>query len=185
MTLTLPAHFNYEGKTLDDATTFFDAYFIASAVTEVPLIFNRWAVLAGIGAILGREYYLPFGRGKIFPNLYCMFIGDPGARKSTAIKDLTRFLRKAGYTSIAAAKTSKEQFLDDLQHGGCDHETGPEAAASDELLMQEMFGESSLDESSSSPLLIAADEFNNFLGVGNLDFISLLGELFDYDGIYK
>ncbi|MFK5283171.1 hypothetical protein ACI3PL_26730, partial [Lacticaseibacillus paracasei] len=31
---------------------------------------------------------------------------------------------------------------------------------------------------------IAADEFNNFIGLGNTDFISILGELWDYEGVY-
>ncbi len=31
---------------------------------------------------------------------------------------------------------------------------------------------------------IAADEFNTFIGLGNTDFISILGDLWDYEGVY-
>jgi len=31
---------------------------------------------------------------------------------------------------------------------------------------------------------VAADEFNNFIGIGNLEFASILGELWDYDDVY-
>ncbi len=33
-------------------------------------------------------------------------------------------------------------------------------------------------------MFIAADEFNNFIGINNADFVSILGELWDYDGVY-
>lgn len=176
----IPEKFNYASKQLEDASTFFDAYFTFSAVTEVPIIYNRWTSLAAISAILGKSYFLPFGRGRIYPNIYCMLIGVPGARKSSAIKDMVRTLRAAQYETIAAAKTSKEQFLADLQYGGADVELEEKG----QVVMREMFGEDAelCDE---SPLLIAADEFNNFIGAGNLEFISLLGELYDFEGIYK
>ena len=34
-------------------------------------------------------------------------------------------------------------------------------------------------------MYIACDEFNDFIGIGNLEFISLLGNLWDYNGVFK
>lgn len=101
-----------------------------------------------------------------------MLIGSPGTRKSTAIKLIKHVLQAANYTTIAADKTTKEKFLLDL--AGEDSTT--------DLSELHIFGEESQDP---KEMLIAADEFNDFVGIGNIEFISLLGTLWDYNGVYR
>ena len=111
-----------------------------------------------------------------------MLIGSPGTKKSSAIKIGAKLLKQAGYTTFAAKKTRQEQFLLDMA------EQSSEDGDVDEILDQNIFGESdSIDNLESRPpaeCFVAADEFNNFIGVGNLDFMSILGELWDYEGVY-
>ena len=92
----------------------FELYFEYVRDTEPPLIYHRWSLIAAVGAFLGRRYYMPFGDGRIFPNQYVMLIGNPGTRKSTAIKTSKKLLSSAGYDMFAAEKTTKEKFLQDL-----------------------------------------------------------------------
>ncbi len=105
-------------------------------------------------------------------------MGSPGTRKSTAIKVAASFIRKAGYTSVAAERTTKEKFLMDLAGVASEHD-GP--SEPDDLMEMNLFGEQEGD----AEILIAADEFNIFVGNGNIEFLSLLGGLWDYDGVFE
>lgn len=130
-------------------------------------------MIAAIGALLERNYYFEHGHFHINPNIYCMLIGVPGTRKSTAIKLTTRLLKSIGYSTFAAEKTSKEKFILDLAEGKQDGQ---------DVLDQVLFGD---DVTSCTPCFIAADEFNDFFGNNNLEFISLLGSLWDFSGPYE
>lgn len=161
---------------------FFNHYisYMADSAGEVPAFFNRWSLISGIGALLGRKYYLSHGNFQINPNIYCMLIGSPGTRKSSAIKLLKKFILAAGYDKIAASKTTKEKFLMDL--AGIGEDDSPADAQS--ILDQNLWGDEP-EIKEDAELFVMADEFNNFLGNGNIEFISLLGELWDYEGIYE
>lgn len=152
----------------------------ASESSEVPAIFHRWAAIAGLGAYLGRQYYFQHGHFNIYPNIYSMLIGSPGTRKSTAIKLMKKILLEAGYNTIAADKTTKEKFLMDLAGETSEHDT---KLTPDQLLDQNLFGSDS--ETQDAEVFVMADEFNDFFGNGNVEFISLLGTLWDYSGTYR
>lgn len=153
----------------------FDAYFKYVEDTESPIIFHRWSLLTALGAHLGRNYYLPFGDFRIFPNMYVMLIGEPGTRKSSAVKLARKAVASAGYSKFAFDKTSKEKFLMDLAgegEGGVPHTV-------DSLVMDTLFGAGVGGEP--KEVFVVADEFNDFAGTGNLEFFSLLGSLWDWD----
>jgi len=161
---------------------FFSLYFQYTADTEVPAFFHRWAALNGIGAYLGRGFHFNHGHFNIYPNTYCMLIGSPGTRKSTAIKLMKSLLKKAGYETIAADRTTKEKFLLDLSGDTGEPDSGAGAKKEYSLDTMNIFGEDY--DTTDKEMLIAADEFNDFIGLGNHDFISLLGNLWDYNGTY-
>jgi len=155
---------------------FITRYFSYTDKTEPPKLFHRWAALVGIGAYLGRRFYMRQGHFKIHPNMYCMLVGVSGSRKSTAIKLMKKLLVSTGYDTFAADKTTKEKFLLDLAGEDGSGEVIDPAYAN-------IFGADF--EAYDREILIAADEFNDFIGIGNLEFISTLGSLWDYEGIYK
>ena len=126
-----------------------------------------------------------------------MLIGVPGTRKSTAINIAEKLLRKAGYTSFAAKKTRQEKFLIDLADQGkrlAHTENAAVGGDVDSILDQNLWGDTDPAVDSETieyyydkpivPLLIAADEFNIFIGEHNTDFISLLGDFWDMDRIF-
>ena len=161
---------------------FFSLYFKYVADTEPPIIFHRWSVIPAIGALLGRQFWLPFGDGRLFPNHYTMLIGDPGTRKSTAIKRAKKILRLSGYDKFSAETTTKEKLMLDLAGMDDDKDSrgrGKEAAIN--VLANLNLGGGSGEAGEPAEVFIAADEFNNFMGSGNLDFQSLLGEWWDWD----
>lgn len=162
-----------------------DAYIEYRSETEPPVIYHRWSMITAIGALLGRRYYIPFGDGNIYPNLYCMLVGGVGTRKSTAIKGSTRLIKSVGYNYFSARKTSKERFLVDLE-GLTDDETGQTILIgdNDSITNDNLFGnpgDNSGIIQDVKEVLIAADEFNEFSIGDKLDFYSLLGDLWDWD----
>lgn len=157
---------------------FFSQYLAYNKDTEAPAIFYRWSLLSGIGAFLGRQYYFEHGHFTIYPNMYTMLIGSAGTRKSYSIKLMRKILLEAGYNTIAADKTTKEKFLLDLDGTSDDVSVGMNGH---DFLDQNLFGEDNVDRE----IFVMADEFNDFFGNNNIEFISLLGTLWDYTGVYR
>jgi hypothetical protein len=156
---------------------FFEEYLKYTAGGEVPICFHRWGAILGIATILERNVFLQHGHGHIYPNMYAMLIGTAGTKKSTAIKLIKKILIKAGYTHIAAERTSKEKYLADLSSQN--DESHP-----DDILDQNIFGATANDAIVTSNF-IAADEANDFFGIGNIEFLSVLGSLWDWEGKYE
>ena len=148
---------------------------------EVPVVFHRWSFLTILGAWLGNQFYLEFGNKPINCNMYVMLMGGAGSRKTTAINIAVDFLKLCGYDKIAATKTSKEKFLVALA-GGVD--SANIVNKDDDILERNLFGDM---PASSQPceILIAAEEFNIFVGNGNIEFLSTLGALWDYRGKFN
>lgn len=150
---------------------FLSLYLSYTEDTEVPRFFSRWAALSLVAAYLGRQVHLKLGHFDIHPNLYTMLIGSPGTRKSTAIKTAKNLLTNVGYDYFSAERTSKEKFLLDLSGEGVNGV---------DIMEQNLFGA----QDAPAEMYIAADEFNDYIGTGNIEFISMLGSLWDYKGTY-
>ena len=158
-----------------NSNDFISNYLEYASDTEAPAIFHRWSILSTIGAYLGRQFYFSHGHFTIYPNMYVMLMGSPGTRKSTSIKLAKKILTGAGYNSIAADKSTKEKFILDL--------AGSELESSaDSILDQNLWGGTAGND---AHIFVMADEFNDFFGNNILDFVSFLGTLWDYSGVYK
>lgn len=173
----------------DNPENFIDLYLSYTAKTECPTFFHRWTAITSLAAYLGRSIYFKHGHFTLHPNLYVMLIGSPGTKKSSAIKIGAKLLKQAGYTTFAAKKTRQEKFLQDMA------DMAPSAEESGDILDMNLFGEDTGAEDKGdcsanyegkppAECFVAADEFNNFIGIGNIDFVSILGELWDYEGVF-
>lgn len=168
---------------------FISTYLEYTSKTECPTFFHRWCALSSLAAWIGRDIYFPFGHTKVHANMYVMLVGLAGTKKSTAIKIGSKLLKQAGYKNFAAKKTRQEKFLIDMASisGIVEGElsSGGKLDESD-ILDANLFGneEASADHLPSAECFISADEINNFIGTGNLDFMSILGELWDIDEPY-
>lgn len=178
-------------------TNLFSLYFDYVQDTEAPIQFHRWSLIAAVGALLGRNFWMPFGTSRIFPNQYIMLVGNPGTRKSSAIKQVKRILARSGYDHFGADKTTKEKFLLDLE--GLPESYGDfnghnrngfskskhsrsDGVSPEDVLRNLSFGDDeAIVDRVPREVFVCADEFNEFTGSGNLDFFSLLGALWDWD----
>jgi len=153
---------------------FFTAYldFVDLKATESPAIYHRWVCASMIGAMMGRQIYLPFGHGKIYPNQYIMLMGSPATKKGTAMKVGERFLRATGYDRFSADKNSKEQFLKGMKQFDGDNENG--------LMDLEV-----LTFDAPAECYLYAEEFVDFIGQGDTGFMMMLTKLWDNPEVYK
>lgn len=160
----------------------FQKYLTYTKDTEPPRHYHRWSLIVSIGALLGRNVYFDHGSiGKIYPNLYCMFIGESGTRKSTAIKMSKRFMSAAGYDTFAAEKTSKEKFLIDLS-GKVDDPglaVGKKKLNGHDVTLENLWGEDY--DRTPREVFIVADEYNEFAGSSNHELHTTLGNLWNWD----
>lgn len=154
---------------------FLSSYLTYASDNECPTTFHRWSALSLVGAWLGRRFSFQLGHFRVNPNLYVMLMGSPGTRKSTSIKIASTLIKKAGYANVCADRITKEKFLLDL--AGEDTEY-----SNQDILDANLFGASN---SETAECLIAADEFNTFIGNGNIEFLSLLGVLWDHNGVFQ
>lgn len=157
-----------------------DDYLAYTDESEPPKVFHRWSMLVSVGALLGRNFYMRHGHFNVFPNVYVMLIGGTGSRKSSAIKMAQRVVAASGYDTFAKKKTSKEKFLCDLAGIDTDLMNGQSNRG---LKLADVTSENLWGKEHKEPaeMFIVADEFNEFAGVNNMDFYSMLGDMWDWD----
>lgn len=136
------------------------------------MLYHRWSIIAMTAALLGRQCWLPFGHGTIMPNHYTMLMGSPGSRKGVAIGVIRRLMTRVGYSRFSADKTSKERFLMDMKQTD-DELVGTLADIEDMMI----------DEAAES--FILAGEFTDFIGTNNMEFVTMLTNLWDNLNVYK
>lgn len=151
-----------------------DSYLKYTEDTEPPIQFHRWSFLSCIGSAMGKNVWIDHGHNRIYPNMYTMLVGVPGTRKSTAIGMAKKLLMRSGYNNFAFNRSSKEKFLLDFETGfdvaGLDN--GDKFAAALDKPFEPTFRDY-------AEAFICADEFADFIGPNNANFINLLTILWD------
>lgn len=151
---------------------------LVTPCTESPIVYHDWAILTALGAMLSRNVWLEFGVDKVYPNLYTILLGPAAGRKSSAINFARKFIEHAGFQEFAKDKSSKEKFLSDLARG-FGKKKQLISPTEVELLLDANEEDLEIIASPASNVLIAAGELLDFLGAGDLPFITLLVNLWD------
>lgn len=147
---------------------FFAEYFKYVGKTEAPNIFHRWCGLSVLSSLVGRDLVFPFGHKPLYANQYILLVGMPGTRKSSAIGIARSILEGAGYTTFAKDRSSKERFFADMVR----------KFSEDEDLID-------LVMDAPSEMLISNGEFLDFIGQGDMQFLTALTNLWDNLPIYE
>jgi Protein of unknown function (DUF3987) len=182
---------------------FLEAYLQYTHNTESPRLLHIWAALSAVSACLGRRCWFESGR-PIWPNMYVVFSGLPGGRKSSAIDNVTELLKKVtsirfspddtggqrqglikAMTTVGEGKDDKEEYeqmLRDLERA-----QNPETFA-------EMNGHTShvvdklkkvkFDIRDPHSMYIASGELKSFIGENNSQMLTFLLRMWD-GGSYK
>lgn len=148
-------------RLLDD---WLKAYVELMENTEPAKLFDIWTGYSTIASALRRKVDLRLGRLVYYPNIYVVFVAEPGiARKTEAIKHGVEFLRTIPDIRLASDSTTKEALGDAIE----------EAKNEDCLSDGSIFAHSSLN--------IISKEFESFLGQKkeNSRMLVALTDLFD------
>lgn len=132
--------------------------------TEAAAVFDKWTAHSMIAAALRKKVKLPYGRINYYPNLYVLFVAEPGiARKSQAINFGVKILSEIPEIVLSADQITKEALLQDM-----------EANKQEEPLSNgDIFVHSSIS--------IISKEFESFMGQkkDNTKMIVFLTDMFD------
>lgn len=161
--------------TLKSSSSFFQMYFEYVGHTEAPISFHRWSAISVVGALLGRNFRFPFGHIDLYPTQYIMLIGGAGSRKSSAIGIAQKLAKSTGYNKFADDRLSKEMFLKSMAY-----QEQPIIEDDDDL---EDLLDLTIDEPSEK--YVVADEFLDFMGMNNLEFMTMLTKLWDSKDEYR
>lgn len=167
----------------DSVHDFLNTYRAYTSSAFVPRLYSAWAGIMAISSILSHQVWITRDFYRIYPNLYVMMIGKPGTGKGTSAYILKEILNAASFSKYAPDRTTKEKFLLDLEQG---FEFSHTSSAGTDGTLDSYF--SSAGESEPrlcSDVLILAEEFNDFMGSDNIDFITLLTALWSYSGTYR
>jgi hypothetical protein len=141
-----------------------DSYLLFMKNTEPAAAYDKWTAHSIIAAALRKKVRLPYGRINYYPNLYVLFVSEPGvARKSQAISFGVKMLSEIPDVVMSADQITKQALLQDL-----------ESAAMDEPMPSgESFRHSSIS--------IISKEFESFIGQknNNTEMIVFLTDMFD------
>lgn len=142
------------------------------------MLFNKWGGVMAVAATLGKQFWLNRGHFRVYPNLYAMLIGGPGTGKGVTFGILKSVLDSTSFRAFAADKSSKEKFIEDFAKG---FDFRSDIADANDYESLALFSE----EHTPREVFIAAEEFNDFIGQNNLEFIGLLTKLWSYTGVYS
>lgn len=135
-----------------------------TAGTESAGVFHKWTALSIIAGALGKKVWFNFGRIRVHPNLFVVFVAEPGiARKTQAITFGEEIVSEIPSIIRSADAITPQAMLEDL-----------ELARQEEQLPDGTTFEH-------NSLYIISGEFESFLGQkgDNQKMVVLLTDLFD------
>lgn len=146
--------------------SFLKDYSIFASGDEAPQEFHEWAGLYVLSSCCGPNLWLDMGKYNLQPNLYVMFVGPPGIRKSTAKNVAGDVLRSIKGIPIIPSSITKEALVKDLSDPKSRHR----------LVYKWMDKPRNFTKAA-----ILSDEFINLVSHGGdpLGYIQLLTELYN------
>lgn len=148
--------------------TYLDNYAIYSSGNEAPPIYHKWAGICTLSNLISRKVWVEQGFFTVYPNLYVIFVGNPGNGKSTAMKiarDLIR-VTDPDYTPIVPSSITRESLTKDLGDSGNKY-----------LKSYELHGK----QVPYTPANIFANEIVTLLGSNPIGMIEFFTDIWDED----
>lgn len=128
-----------------------------------PVIYTRWAGIFAIAAALERKVWIRTKKGKLFPNVYVVTVGPPGAGKTLATSVVHDMLCELEEHHIAPTSVTKASLIDALTNA----ERRIIRPGEDPAII------------SFNSLIITSDELGVFLPSYENDFMNVLTNIYD------
>lgn len=147
---------------------FVDTYMEYTEERPSPALFRKWAAITTLGGSLERRIWTLTKAGHQYANLYTMLVGGPGVGKSQAIGPAAKLLKATKKFSVAPNNVSRASFVDAL------------AKVAQSRLKPDKSGTFTYHH-----LFVFAAELGVFLSEHDLQFLSIINELFDNIDCYR
>lgn len=128
-----------------------------------PKLFTKWAGIFAIAAALERKVWIRNNKGQLFPNLYVITVGPPGAGKTLSTAVVYEFLNKLEDHWIAPTSVTKASLIDAL------------AGAERKIIRPT----DTPAITTFNSLTVASDELGVFLPAYENDFMNVLTNIYD------
>lgn len=153
---------------------------------DIPILYHYWCGVSAIAAMIGKRAWFQRGHIDVYPNFYTMLLGGPGVGKGVSIGIIQKILRSSGYKTFAANRSSKEKFLADFHDGFERDSQAAKLRKAQQLFhsLDDLLNDANPTEEKRE-VLIVAEEFNDFLGTNNAEFVMLLTEMWSHTGPYE
>lgn len=152
--------------------------------TEPPRIMHTWAAIMSASACLGRHVWCETGLKKNYANNYCLLVGPPGTRKSSAISAAVNVMQDCTDVKFAPDDTGGQR--QGLISAIADSNDNLLSEKANDIMLGDIskLGDIRLNLSpdkdpDSHSMFINASEFGSFLGQGSLDMTRFLVKMWD------
>lgn len=141
---------------------FVDSFLEFTEDIASPAIFRLWSGIAAVAGAMERKCWVRTRQGAVFPNLFTMFVAEPGVGKTESIKITEGLWRSTQKLHVAPKRLTVASLIDNLKDAS-QIKVGGVGRANYEF----------------HSLQIPLTEFGSFLSAHDLDMLSTLNDLYD------
>ena len=146
---------------------FVDQFLTYTEERPSPEIFRKWAAITTLSGALEKRVWTMTKAGPQFANLYTMLVAPPGVGKSQAINPAEQLLKATKKYQISPNSVTAASFIDALARQ-------PRTVLLPDNKMLQYHH-----------LFVFAAELGVFLNAHDLNFLSIINELFDHKDSYR
>lgn len=147
---------------------FIDSFVAFTDERPSPELFRKWAAITTLSGALEKRVWTKTKAGSQFANLYTMLVAPPGVGKSQAINPAEGLLKATRKFAIAPNSVTAASYIDALVNAG-KSQLKPDKTGS--LIYHHLF--------------VFAAELGVFINSHDLNFLSIINELFDHKDSYR
>lgn len=112
-------------RALEKTTNLIDLYLHSRGEDDVPYYFHFWSIVSAIAAAVGNQvYFFRVRERPLYPNMYCILIGESGVGKGRAIEAVESILVDIGAINYQRTKLTAQFLFDLLSDSAQDPMTG-------------------------------------------------------------
>lgn len=85
---------------------------------ESPTVYHTWAGLSALSSIISRRVWIDMGFFTVYPNMYILFVGKAGIKKSTAMNIARKLVRQIKTIPISPPSITREAMTQMMSEEG-------------------------------------------------------------------
>lgn len=126
-----------------------------------PPNFRLWSAISAVSGALERRVWVETARRPLYANLFCLLVAPPGVGKTNAIDNVKALWRQSKKFKICPSSVTKASLIDNLEKA-----TSCRLTSSGSMVEY-------------TTLLVTAGELGVLLPAHDLEFLSVLNDLYD------